>query len=417
MSTSETQELNRPLRLLIVVTHFVQYVSPLYRRMAMDQRIELLVAYCSTHGAEVGMDPEFGVALAWDTPVTDGFSYVVVPNRSPWPGLGRFWGCFNPGMWRLLRDGKFDAVYVTGYYVASQWIALLAAKRFGVPIILSTDAHSLVSRRVQSPLAQAVKRRIVRRIFRMADVVMAMSSGGIEYLKSLLGDSDGAERIRLSRYVVDNDWWTDQAARADRAAVRALWDVPAEASVVLFCAKLQEWKRPNDVLQAFAAAAVPDSYLVFAGSGPLGPRLEADAKQIGITDRVRFLGFVNQSALPGAYVACDLLVLPSGHEPFGLVVNEAMICGRPVVVSDSVGAARDLVREGETGFIFPTGNVEALAAILRQVLPDSKRLARMGSAARSRMETWSPREYVEDIVAAVEAAHRRGNARQSRRAE
>jgi|HubBroStandDraft_1064217.scaffolds.fasta_scaffold09499_1 glycosyltransferase involved in cell wall biosynthesis len=407
MNSSETPGRGRPLRFLIVVTHFVQYVSPLYRLMAKDPRIELLVAYCGTQGAEVSVDPEFGVALAWDTPVTEGYPYVIVPNRSLRPGLGRFWGCFNPGIWRLMRDGKFDAVYVTGYYTASHWIAMLAAKRYGVSLILSTDAHDLGSRRFRSTFARSVKRRIVRRIFGMADVVMAMSSGGIEYLQSLLPGTGREGRIRLSRYVVDNDWWLQQAAKADRKAVRERWNVPAEAAVALFCAKLQDWKRPGDVLRAFASADVPGSYLVFAGSGPLASQLEVDAKQLGIADRVRFLGFVNQTGLPGTYVASDLLVLPSSHEPFGLVVNEAMICGCPVAVSNSVGAARDLVSEGQTGFIFTSGDVAALAEILRQALPDRQRLEQMGRAARSRMESWSPPDYVEDIIAAVQAAHRR----------
>jgi hypothetical protein len=80
--------------------------------------------------------------------------------------------------------------------------------------------------------------------------------------------------------VEDNDWWLGQATKVDRNAVRARWSVPDSAAVVLFCAKLQQWKRPSDALQAFAAADVPGSYLVFAGSGPLGPQLDADAKRL-----------------------------------------------------------------------------------------------------------------------------------------
>jgi glycosyltransferase involved in cell wall biosynthesis len=400
-------EPERPSRLLIVGTHFVQYTSPVFGRLSKDPRIDLLVAYCSRHGAEVNMDPEFGVALAWDTPVNKGFPHVVVPNRSLRPGLGRFWGCFNPGMWRLVRDGKFDAVYVTGYYVASQWIAMLAAKYYGVPLILSTDAHAIESRHTRTPLGLAAKRRIVHRIFAMADVVLGMSSGSVEYVRSVSGDQGRNGRIHLLRYVVDNDWWREQAAAADRRAVRARWGIPADAGVVLFCGKLQEWKRPNDLLQAFAAAAVSGSYLVFAGTGPLAPMLESRANELGIGGRVRFLGFVNQTALPGTYVASDLLVLPSGYEPFGLVVNEAMVCGRPVAVSDSVGAGRDLVRDSETGFVYRTGDVESLASILRHALSNGELLERMGTAARDRMETWSPREFVEDIVAAVDVGRAR----------
>jgi len=81
-----------------------------------------------------------------------------------------------------------------------------------------------------------------------------------------------------------------------------------------------------------------------------------------------------------------------------------MLCGLPVAVSDCVGAKFDLVRPEENGYVFPAGDVEALAAILRQILPDPEKRARMGSAARQRMETWSPREYTDSVVRAVQLA-------------
>jgi len=228
---------------------------------------------------------------------------------------------------------------------------------------------------------------------------MAGSSGTIEYLKSV---GVPPERILLGRNVVDNQWWTERAALVDRNAVRASWNIPASATVVLFCAKLQPWKAPQDVLEAFARASIPDSFLVYAGDGPLGGALEGRARKLGFAERVRMLGFVNQSQLPAVYRAADLFVLPSLYEPFGLVVNEAMLCGCPVAVSDRVGAKYDLVREGQNGYIFPTGNVEALAAIYRDFLPDPEKRRRMGNAARLRMETWSPREYIDAMSEAVE---------------
>jgi glycosyltransferase involved in cell wall biosynthesis len=125
---------------------------------------------------------------------------------------------------------------------------------------------------------------------------------------------------------------------------------------------------------------------------------------MGICDRVRFLGFVNQSGLPETYTASDILVLPSSYEPFGLVVNEAMLCGCPVVVSDRVGARFDLVRPGETGYIFPCGDVAALAAALSDALRDRSELHRMGEAARKRMETWSHLDYARALMHAVSKA-------------
>jgi glycosyltransferase involved in cell wall biosynthesis len=388
----------------MVGSHFVQYASPVFRQIATDGRLDLLVAYCSMQGAEAGLDPEFGVQVSWDTSVSEGYPWVYIPNRAPRPGLGKFFGLINPGLWKLIRDGQFDAVWVSGYFYASAWIAIAAAKCFGVPLMFITDSHSLNSWVARSKWKVRIKRAIVRRIFSLGKILLALSSGGVEYLRDL---GFSSERVILTPYVVDNSWWDEQAAKIDRGAIREAWGIPTDASVALFCAKLQPWKGPFDLLEAFGRASVSNSYLVFAGDGPLRNELERKAAELGIAGRVRFLGFKNQSQLPSVYRASDLLVLPSHYEPFGLVVNEAMLCGCPVAVSDRVGARFDLVTNGENGFIFPVGNVDALAAILAEVLPDSEKRARMGAAARQRMKTWSPHEFADSILKAVTLASKK----------
>ncbi len=388
----------RPRRILILASHVIQYSSPLFRRMAHDPRLDLQIAYCTLQGATPSIDPEFGVEVAWDTSVLEGYPWVHLPNRSPIPGLGRFFGLFNPGVWTLIRKNHFDAAILPGYFYCTAWIAIAAAKWNGTPILFVTDSHGLRSWRTQSPWKLRFKKWLVRRIFSLGSAVLVSSSGGVEYLKTLGFSSD---RIILVPTAVDNDWWIGQAAKVDRNTVRADWKIPAAGTVALFCAKLQRWKGPMDLLDAFARANIPNSYLVFAGDGPERSNLERRATELGLADRVRFLGFLNQSQLPPAYCAADLFVLPSLFEPFGLVVNEAMLCGLPVAVSDRVGARFDLVRPDENGYVFPAGDVEVLAAILRQILPDPEKRARMGAAARRRMEAWSPREYVDGVVRAV----------------
>jgi glycosyltransferase involved in cell wall biosynthesis len=390
-------------RLLLVCSHVVQYASPIFRKMAKDPRFDILVAYCSMQGAESGVDPGFGVEVTWDEPQLDGYPWIYPPNRALRPRVDRFFGLFNPGLWSVIREGKFDAMWVNGYFYASAWIAILAARWHGVPIIFTTDGHNLRTWSTRSRWKQRFKKFLARRIYSLGEIVLAGSSGTIEYLKAL---GVPPARILLGRNVVDNAWWTERAARVDRDVLRASWRIPASASVALFCAKLQPWKAPQDVLEAFARASVPDSFLVYAGDGPLRGALEQRARDLCISERVRILGFVNQSQLPSVYCAADLFVLPSLYEPFGLVVNEAMLCGCPVAVSDRVGAKYDLVREGENGYIFPTGNVDALAAIFRDILADPRKRARMGESARQRMETWSPREYLNALLEAVDQAAR-----------
>ena len=389
------------LRVLLVATHPVQYASSVFRLTARHPRLDILVAYCSLQGAEAGLDAEFEREVKWDVPLLDGYPWVQVPNRSPRPGLHGFWGLLNAGLWKMVRDRRFDAVVLlTGYRNASFWIAATAAKLAGCPVLFSTDAHEIGARDRRSWKVLA-KRIAWPLVFRMVDVVLACSSGCVELMRALRLP---AERVALTPNVVDNEWWITRCAQVDHASVRSTWGIPLEALVVLFCAKLQPWKRPMDLLQALARADIPGTYLVFAGDGPLLPALEAEARRLGWADRVRFLGFANQSELPGIYRASNLLVLPSDYEPFGLVVNEAMLCGCPVLVSDRVGARFDLVREGETGAVFPAGDVRALERLLEELLADPARLRQMGQKARARMETWSQRENLQGFLAALERA-------------
>lgn len=364
------------------------------------------MAYCSLQGAEPQVDRDFGVEVKWDIPLLEGYPWAVVKNQSWSPGLGAFFGLFNPGIWRLIRRGNFDAVMLyTGYVYATFWIAVTAAKISGAAVLFGTDAHDLAARDNKA-WKRWIKRLAWPWLFRLADVVILGSSGGAALIRSL---GIPEERIVVTPYCVDNDWWIAESARADREGVRRRWGVPSNASVVLFCAKLQPWKRPQDVLRAFSQADSPNAYLVFAGDGALSSTLELEAKSLGISDRVRFLGFVNQSGLPETYTASDILVLASEYEPFGVVVNEAMLCGCPVIASDRVGARFDLVREGETGFVFPVGNVRVLSALLHEALQSSERLKRVGEAARKRMTSWSLPQNLEAVIVALERAVRLRN--------
>jgi glycosyltransferase involved in cell wall biosynthesis len=390
-------------RVLIVAAQPVQYSAPLFRRMAGDERLELRVAYCSLQGAETGVDPEFGVPVKWDVPLLDGYLWTLVPNRLGKPKLGKFWGLVNPGLWNLIRKGEHDAVVLwTGYRYASFWIALAAAKFAGAAVLFGTDASELRARDGRT-WKSAVKRWLWPALFRLADVVILPSTRGIELMRSL---GLPASRLAMTPYVVDNDWWMERAAKAQRTVVRRQWDIPDDATVVLFCAKLQSWKRPQDLLRAFARARVHNAYLVFCGEGPQRVELEAEALSLGLNGHVRFIGFTNQTQLPGVYCASDLMVLPSEYEPFGVVVNEAMLCGCPVVVSDRVGAGYDLVRTGENGFVVAFGDMGSLTAVLREALAAPDRLRALGSAARERMRSWAPADNINALVEAVGRAMR-----------
>lgn len=396
----------RCYRTLAVATHPVQYMAPIFRRMAAQPVLDLHVAYCSLRGAETGRDPEFGASVKWDVPLLDGYSWSQVNNWGR--GTESFFGLLNPKLWNLIRNGNFDAVLCfTGYRRASFWIALLAAKLSKTAFLFGTDTVTLESRDGRA-WKSAIKKIIWPRLFRLADQVIVPSSGSQE-LMHLLGIPQ--ERVTLTPYSVDNDWWMRQSARVDPAAARAALGASPDDVVILFCAKLQPWKRPFDLLRAFAKGNLSNAILVFAGEGPLRARLESEAVALGVASRVRFLGFVNQSQLPAVYTGADLMVLPSEYEPFAVVVNEAMSCGCAVATSDRVGAARDLVAPVAPQFVYPCGDLDALAAILRGACTDRSHLRSIARTALAHIQTWSPERNIAATLDAIRTAVARAGRR------
>lgn len=393
----------RKYRVLLLTTHVIQYASPVYRLFSQDPRVDLLVAYCSLQGAEAGFDPEFGVDVQWDVPLLDGYRWVHVPNRSLRPGLGRFFGLWNPGLWKLVRSGNFDAVVIyTGYMIASFWLTVLAAKSKGVPVVIASDMTTLQPRDGKRWKAW-IKPFLLPRVFGVADMVLVYAKAAQELAVRMRVPR---ERITLLQSWGDKESWLARARKPGRAAVRAAWGIPVDAPVVFYCAKLQQWKRPLDLLRAFAKAAVAGAYLVYAGEGPQRGELEAEARALGVNERVRVLGFVNLSQLPGLYHASDLFVLPSAYDPCPLVVLEAMWTDLPVVLSDAVLGRLDMINPGKSGYIYPCGDVDALAAILRNTLGNRGLLDDLKAGVHQQMKSWTTESFLEGWVGAIEAARR-----------
>jgi len=391
---------DRKYRVLTISSHPIQYGAPLFRLMAKHPKLDFQVAYCSLRGAEsAGYDPEFGGNVQWDIPLLDGYKWTHIPNRGS--GSEKFLAWRNPGLWKFIRQGNFDAVIShVGYVRATFWIAYFAARSLGIPFIFGTDA-SRIEPRDESKLKLAAKKIIWPAVFSLAGQVLTASSAG---RNMMIGLGFPAERVSMTLDTVDNDWWLAQADAIDREDARKQLGFQPSEKIILFCAKLQPWKRPMDLLQAFASAAIPNAKLVFAGDGAQRPELERAAAAQKISDKVQFLGFVNQSQLPKLYKSADLMVIPSRYEPFGLVVNEAMLCNCPVIASDRVGAVRDLITHGETGYVYPCDDTNALATLLQTALSNPADLQSVSQNALRRIQAWTPQASADALVQAVEQA-------------
>ncbi len=388
---------SRPIRLLVVSPQPVHNEACSLRLVAAAPDVALTVAYCSLPEPKLWRGPEFLTKQLFTNALPEGYEWIGIPNTAYRPRLDRFWGLWNPRVVSLIRQAAFDCCIVYGYGYASCWMAMAAARAIGIPLVLTTDATTLESAS-GSRWRRLCKRLLLPWLYRSADLVLAPSTATVGFLGGL---GVPLSRVVCTPYVVDNDNIRRIADATDRAAIRARWSIPDDAVVAVFCAKLLERKRPLDLIHAFAGASVDRSYLVMVGDGPLRGEVERCIAELGIADRVRLLGFVPYDELPTVYAASDVLVHPASHEPWGLPINEAMVCGLPAIVTDRVGAGADLVIAGSTGYVYPSGDVAALTVLLRRVLAQPAELRRMGRLAEERMCSWSPRDNAKAVVTAV----------------
>jgi len=386
----------KPVRVAHLVSHPIQYFAPLYRELAARPDVDLTVYFYSDATARAFRDDGFGRTIAWDTPLLDGYRSRILPSASRTDISGRFLKTPNIDIVREIAARRYDAIWGHGYAHLTTWLAAAAARASGAELLVRDEQTLLHGRPAPKRALKAVALR----------ALYAQSSGlyiGEQSRRYFRRYGMPEERLFPARYCVDNRYWRGQARdlAPQRAALRARFGVAGDAPVVLFSGKLIEKKQPLMLIEAFARLrARHDCALLIAGDGPLRPEAEALAARLGLAD-VRFAGFLNQSELPMAYAAADVFVLPSKlHETWGLVVNEAMNFGLPVVLSDKVGCAEDLVPGDRNGFTFGHRSVTQLASALEALVADEALRRRLGEQGRAHIERYSIEACADGIVAA-----------------
>ncbi len=401
------------LRLAYLVSHPIQYQAPLLRRIAQEPDIDLTVLFGSDLSVRRYKDQGFGVEVAWDTPLLEGYRSEFL---KPWRDSGSISPAspISRGLYRRLRqqDGSpaFDALWVHGYAGINSLLAILAANALGIPVLLR--AESWLADRVRNPWKLALKQAFFHLLRPGVAAVLPIGTANQAYWTHYFGD--GIPQFRMP-YAVDNQYFARlaQASEARQTELRSELGIPAGRPVILFASKLQQRKHADHLLEAYRRflASHPSHpsndrpCLVIVGDGAERPRLEERTRQLGLED-VRFAGFRNQSELPGFFALASVFVLPSRHEPWGLIVNEAMAAGCPAIVSTDVGCHYDLIRDGVEGWVFPAGDIEALADALRRVFASPQSARVMGHNARKRIQSWSYEEDVQGLRSALACATR-----------
>ncbi len=384
-------------KVVVVATHPIQYHAPWYRALVAEG-VDLHVLFSHLPDAD-HQALGFGGRFQWDVPVLEGYSWSVLRQVRESPDLGTFAGLRNAGMGRALADLAPDAVVLTGWNSLPLVQGLRAAIQLGIPTVVRGESNAL---RPRAPWKEAGQRVLLSAYDAFVSIGKANRT---------LYERSGVppERIVDGGYFVDEEHFAAlQAKEAPRrAALREEWGIPECACCFLFAGKLQAKKRPLDFVAGLDEAArhLPAGAIhgLVVGSG----ELEAEARREAISRAapITFAGFLNQNEIGRAYAAADALVLPSDlGETWGLVVNEAMLFGLPVVVSDRVGCGPDLVCDGTTGFVFPFGSVDALRGRMVELALNRQERLEMGHCGRERVREYSPQRGARATIVAVRIA-------------
>jgi glycosyltransferase involved in cell wall biosynthesis len=381
------------MKAVMVTSHPIQYQVPVFRHLTIMEDLEFSVLFAMIPDAAT-QGSGFGVRFEWDVPLLEGYPYQVLENVAPAPSVTRFSGCDTPGVYAVLRSLQPDVVIVNGWVVKTCLQALIACKRLGIPCLVRGEANNLRKR-------PAWKRILQRLLISQYSACLYIGEENRRFYRSL---GVNEEKLFSAPYCIDNERFhhTAKSYAGQRYSLRAKWNIPADSTCYLYCGKFEHKKHPIELLKAFqnACGGAANLHLLMVGDGELKAECEVLVAEHELP--VTFTGFLNQSEIVEAYVAADCLVLPSdAGETWGLVVNEAMVCGLPAIVSDLAGCASDLVLSGKTGFAFSFGDWTRLSELMIDSGRDRAMLSRLGEDARRRIQSYSPSTAARGISRAV----------------
>jgi glycosyltransferase involved in cell wall biosynthesis len=394
----------RTYRLAILVSHPIQYFSPLYRRLAKQPGIDLTVYYCHQPKAESAFDPGFGRIVNWDVPLLDGHRYVVLPNIRKKASLDEFTGLINPSIVPELFRHRYDAIWLHGYNYVTHLLALMSARLTGTPVFYRSESTLTYDRVVRrSWMIRWLKPLLLRLLFRQVTAFLATGTMNADFYRYF---GVAQNRIFLVPYTVDNDFFFDRVAKfqPNRNEIRAAMGITPDTVVFLFPAKLIPIKRPLAALEAYRLVRHPKKALLIAGDGELRDEMEKCVAR-GNIPGVHFLGFVNQSELPRIYAISDVLLRFDGatRGDWGLTVNEAMASGLAIIASDQIASVVDLVRPGENGFIAKYDDQHAFIQAMESIAENVDKCKNMGHRSIELIRAWSHDQCVQGALAALES--------------
>lgn len=375
-------------RRLVIVTEIISpYRIPLFNCLAKKADIVPHVIFLSEN------DPVLRQWKVYKEEIT--FSYEVLPSWRM--RAGRLSILLNRGVNRALRQASPDAILCGGYNYIASWEALMYARSRNIPFLLWSESNRYDARAGHA-LVEMLKAEFVRR----CDAFVVPGRSAAEYLSTL---KVPGEKIFTAPNAVDNELFSARArlARENATAARRRLNLPER--YFLFVGRLVPEKGVFDLLSAYSQmdeGLRQQIGLVFVGDGPCRHELETRAAAVH-PGMIRFPGFAQREELPDFYALAEILVLPTYTDTWGLVVNEAMACGLPAIVSQVAGCAPDLIKEHWNGLLIEPGNIPLLKSILASLVLQRELLATMGAHSLQHVANYSPEAWARGISETVNA--------------
>jgi glycosyltransferase involved in cell wall biosynthesis len=372
-------------RLVILTEIIAPYRIPVFNALASHPELDLHVAFLAETDKSLRQWRVYKEEIR--------FSYQILPSWRWRLGKSNFLG--NRGLWAALDTISPQVIICGGYNYLASWEALLWARRRRVAFVLWSESNKYDARRKRSWI-EALKVYFLRH----CDRFVVPGKASFEYLTSL---GSPAADISVAPNAVDNRLFASEAeiAHANATAVRQKLKLPPR--YILFVGRLVPEKGVFDLLQAYAgleSAVKSEVGLVFAGDGVSKEELMQRAKAIS-AGTVCFPGFAQREDVAGLYALAELLVLPTHTEPWGLVVNEAMACGLPVIVTSVAGSSHDLIEDGWNGYVVPPRDPEKLKFAIDSVLRQPELKRRMSLHSLERIQQYSPEACAAGLAAAA----------------
>jgi len=368
--------MSRPRRLAFVVSHPIQYYAPLYQRLAVRKDIDVRVFFTWHAGESSVLDRGFEREVAWDLPLVDGYGFERVPNVARDLGTHHFLGLQNPSLLTQVQAWSPDVVHVTGWAWWSHLRLMRRLRHLTIPVLFRGDSH-LLDERLRGP-RWWVKQAVLRRVYSWPTAFLVVGQANRAYYEAF---GVRPERLLWCPHSIDVARFAEPKEQYESQA--AIWRrelrIDGSACVILFAGKFEAKKQPIVLMRSLLEIQDSSAVLVMVGGG----ELESQVREFAAAHPTRFrvLPFQNQSQMPIVYRLGGLFVLPSAYgETWGLAVNEALACGRPVLVSDHVGCAVDVVTE-ECGQVYSGKGAAPLTHAIRDLVSAPARLAAMRTGA------------------------------------